>query len=205
MRSRSDSADARPAFSDETWSSSVSLPSFSSDSNSLSCAILALSCSSALSLPVTSCDRKNCTTRNTDSRNTIANTSVDSASTKPGQYWMAVSPRRPRASAVSLTLLGLTRDALQQAPDLAVLLALAVGPFADHLLLGPHMRAQRLDGFGEARHRRGGAAAAAAFLEHGAQALDDGLKLAAGNAATTAGGDSHLAAAIFAHGGGKPV
>ena len=48
-------------------------------------AILALSCSSALSLPVTSCDRKNCTTRNTESRNTIDSTSVDSASTKPGQ------------------------------------------------------------------------------------------------------------------------
>src|SRR3954447_9846487 len=104
---------------------------------------------------------------------------------------------------MSLTLLGLTRDALQQAPDLAVLLALAVGPFADHLLLGPHMRDQRLDGFGEARHRRGGAAAGAAVLEHGAQPLDDGLKLAAGDAAATAtGGDRHLAGAIFAHGGG---
>ena len=67
------------------WSSRLSLPSFSSDSRSLSCAILALSWSSALSLPVTSCDRKNCTTRNTDSRNTMTRISVDSASTKPGQ------------------------------------------------------------------------------------------------------------------------
>jgi len=39
-----------------------------------------------LVLAVTSCDRKNCTTtRNTDRRNTTASTSVDSASTKPGQ------------------------------------------------------------------------------------------------------------------------
>src|SRR3954452_12929908 len=106
---------------------------------------------------------------------------------------------------MSLTLLGLTRDALQQAPDLAVLLALAVGPFADHLLLGPHMRDQRLDGFGEARHRRGSAAAAAAFRNHGAQALDDGLNLAAGNPPAPTGGARPLAAAIFAHGGGKPV
>src|SRR3954463_7184994 len=190
MRSRSPSAAARPARNCPTWSSSVIFASFSSDSRSLSCAILALSCSSALSLPVTSCDRKNCTTRNTDSRNTIDSTSVDSASTKPGQELKEVSPRRPRASAMSLTLLGLTRDALQQAPDLAGLLAPAVGPFTDHLLLGPHMRDQRLDGLGEARHRRGGATAAAAFLEHRAQALDDSLKLAAGNAtAATAGGD----------------
>src|SRR3954447_9097784 len=107
---------------------------------------------------------------------------------------------------MSLTLLGLTRDALQQAPDLAVLLALAVGPFADHLLLGPHMRDQRLDGFGEARHRRSGATAAAALLEHRAPAPDHGPKLAAGKApAATAGGARPLAVAIFAHGGGKPV
>src|SRR3954462_1614629 len=99
---------------------------------------------------------------------------------------------------MSLTLLGLTRDALPQAPDLAVLLALAVGPFADHLLFGPHMRDQRLDGFGEARHRCGGAAAAAAFLEHRAQALDHGLKLAAGNPTAATGGDRHFAAALFA-------
>ncbi len=51
------SAEARPARSCATCSSRFSLPSFSSDSISLSCAILALSCSSALSLPVTSCDR----------------------------------------------------------------------------------------------------------------------------------------------------
>ena len=40
---------------------------------------------SAVSLPVTSCDRKNCTITNTESRNTMPRISVDSASTKPGQ------------------------------------------------------------------------------------------------------------------------
>ncbi len=40
---------------------------------------------SAVSLPVTSCDRKNCTTTNTVSRKMMPRTSVDSASTKPGQ------------------------------------------------------------------------------------------------------------------------
>src|SRR6266700_1964837 len=102
-----------------------------------------------------------------------------------------------------LTLFRLARDAFQEAPDLAVLLALAVGPFANHLLLGPHVRDQRLDGFGETGHRRGGAAAGGAFLEHDAQPLDRGLELAARNAAARC--DGHLAAAIFAHGGGEPV
>src|SRR6266702_4855382 len=102
-----------------------------------------------------------------------------------------------------LTLFRLARDAFQEAPDLAVLLALAVGPFANHLLLGPHVRDQRLNSFGKARHRRGGAAAGGAFLEHDAQALDRGLELAARNAAARC--DGHLAAAIFAHGGGEPV
>ena len=37
----------------------------------------------------------------------------------------------------------------EQLLDLAVLLALAVGPFADHLLLGAHVRDQRLDRFGK--------------------------------------------------------
>src|SRR5947208_2847010 len=78
-----------------------------------------------------------------------------------------------------LTLFRLAGDAFQQSPDLAVLLALAVGPFADHLLLGPHVRDQRLDRLGEAGHRRGGAAAGGAFLEHEAQPVDRGLKLAA--------------------------
>ncbi len=64
-----------------------------------------------------------------------------------------------------LTLLGLTRDVLEQLLDLAVLLALAVGPFADHLLFGPHMRDQTLNGFGEIGHRGGGAAARAALFQ----------------------------------------
>src|SRR3954468_4348251 len=98
---------------------------------------------------------------------------------------------------MSLTLLGLACDALQQTPDLSVLLALAVGPFADHLLLGAHVRDQCLDRFGKARHRRRGAAACAAFLEPRAQPLDRGLKLAAGNAAAPTGRDRNLAVAIF--------
>src|SRR5882672_965162 len=76
------------------------------------------------------------------------------------------------------TLLGLERDALQQALDLAVLLALAVGPFADHLLLGAHMRDQALNGFGEIGHRRR-SVAAAAFLHRRAQAVEGVLQVAA--------------------------
>src|ERR1700743_1471059 len=79
-----------------------------------------------------------------------------------------------------LALLRLAREALQQLLDLAVLLALAVGPFPDHLLLGAHMRDQTLDRFCEVGHRRGGAAAAAAaLLERGAQPVDRALQLAA--------------------------
>ena len=40
---------------------------------------------SAVSLPVISCDRKNCTIAKTDSMKTMPRISVDSASTKPGQ------------------------------------------------------------------------------------------------------------------------
>src|SRR5580700_10857212 len=79
----------------------------------------------------------------------------------------------------TLTLLRLAGEPLQQSLDFAVLLALAVGPFADHLLLGPHMRDQALDGFGQIGHRPGGAAARDAFLQGQPQPLDRGLKLAA--------------------------
>ena len=61
-------------------------------------------------------------------------------------------------------LLGLARDPLQQFLDLAVLLALAVGPFADHLLFVPHMGDQTLNGFGEVGHRGRGAAVAAGAI-----------------------------------------
>src|SRR6266576_2147613 len=63
-------------------------------------------------------------------------------------------------------LLGLTCDPLQQFLDFAVLLPLTVGPFANHLLLVPHMRDQTLNGFGEIGHGSGGAAFTAAFV-HG--------------------------------------
>src|ERR1700684_2461568 len=85
----------------------------------------------------------------------------------------------PRLKTLSLILLRLARDPLEQFLDLAVLLALAVGPFADHLLFGAHMRHQTLNGFGEIGHRGGGAAAGAAFFQSGPQPLDRGLKLAA--------------------------
>jgi hypothetical protein len=84
-RSRSFSASARLARSEASVSSRLALPTFSSDSISVSWASCAFSRCSAVSLPVTSCDRKNCTTTNTDSRNTMPRISVDSASTKPGQ------------------------------------------------------------------------------------------------------------------------
>src|SRR5260370_34605865 len=82
----------------------VALPVFSIDRSSVSCAICALSRASATSLPVTSCDRKNCMTTKTESRNTMPRTSVDNASTKPGQYSMPRS-RRARASAMAHLLL----------------------------------------------------------------------------------------------------
>src|SRR4030081_3187497 len=97
-----------------------------------------------------------------------------------------------------LILFGLARDPLQQFLDLAVLLALAVGPFADHLLLVPHMRDQPLNGLGEVGHRRGGAAATAAFLQRRPQLRDGGLKFAA------ARGGAALAG-IAAPRGGPPV
>src|SRR4051794_30663824 len=80
----------------------------------------------------------------------------------------------------TLILLRLPCEALQQLLDLAVLLALAVGPFADHLLLGAHMRDQALDRLREVGHRRRGAAIVAAFLHRGAQPLDRMLQVAAG-------------------------
>ena len=66
-------------------SSRLVLPVCSSDSSSDSREICALSRASAVSLPATSCDRKNCATMNTVSRKMIDRISVDSASTKPGQ------------------------------------------------------------------------------------------------------------------------
>src|SRR5882672_9937855 len=102
-----------------------------------------------------------------------------------------------RLSDLVSILLGLASDALEQFLDLAVLLALAVSPFADQLLLGPHMRDQALNGFGEIGHRRHGAAAAAALFEARPQTFDRGLKLAAGARGALAG--------ISAHGGGEPV
>ena len=76
------------------------------------------------------------------------------------------------------------------------MLALAVGPFADHLLLGAHMRDQALDGLGEVGHRRRGAAAAAALFSHRAYPFHRMLQFA---------GDAGSAVAIFAYGGGEPV
>src|ERR1700716_1149813 len=97
----------------------------------------------------------------------------------PGSAAHRFAVRRVQGTISHLTLLGLARDVLEQFLDLAVLLALAVGPFADHLLFGPHMRDQALDGFGEVGHRRGGAAAAAALFEARPQPLDRGMHLAA--------------------------
>src|SRR5260221_2164397 len=96
-----------------------------------------------------------------------------------------------------LVLLGLARDPLEQFLDFAVLLALAVGPFADHLLLGPHMCHQALNGFGEVGHRSCGAAAGAALFEGGPQPIDGSLKFAARARSALAG--------ISTHGGGEPV
>src|SRR5262249_52427455 len=90
----------------------------------------------------------------------------------------------------------LAGEALKQALDLAVLLALAVRPFPDHLLLGAHMRNEPLDRFREVRHRRC-RAAAATFLDGSAEPLDYGRELAGGGPAP--------AAAIFAHRRGQPV
>src|SRR4029079_10637709 len=92
------------------------------------------------------------------------------------------------------TLLRLPRDPLQELLDLAVLFALAVGPFADHLLLGAHVRDQALDRFGEVGHRRRGIAAAAAFLGYGPKLFHHMLYFAASAVAVT-----------FAHRGGEPV
>src|SRR4051795_4564209 len=80
----------------------------------------------------------------------------------------------------TLILLRLPCQALQQFLDLAVLLALAVGPFADHLLLGAHMRDQAFDRLRKVGHRRRGAAVAAAFFDCSAQLVDRVLQIAAG-------------------------
>src|SRR5579872_6968312 len=64
-----------------------------------------------------------------------------------------------------LTLLLLASEAFEQFLDLAVLFALAIGPFADHLLLGAHMRDQALNGFREIGHGGRGRAVGAAFLD----------------------------------------
>src|SRR6202790_1861434 len=94
-----------------------------------------------------------------------------------------------------LTFLGLARDPLEQFLDLAVLLALAVGPFADHLLFGAHMRHQTLNGFGKIGHRGGGAAARTALFQAAPQPLDRCLEFAAGARGAIGG--------IFEHRGGE--
>src|ERR1700752_994292 len=93
------------------------------------------------------------------------------------------------------TLLGLPREPLQQPLDLAVLLALAVGPFPDHLLLGAHMRDQSLNGLREIGHC-GRGVAAAPTLTRGAQFV--------GREGEVPGRRSAIVA-IVAHGGGEPV
>src|SRR5689334_3969255 len=93
----------------------------------------------------------------------------------------------------ALALLALLGEAFEQPLDLAALLALAVSPFADHLLLGAHMRHQSLDGFGEVGHRRG-VAAAAAFFYCRAELVERRGEIA-----------GHPLAAILAHRGGEPV
>ena len=84
-RSRSPSAADSEACSCATSSSRLTLPVRSSESRSESREICALRRASAVSLPATSCDRKNCATMNTVSKKMIDRISVDSASTKPGQ------------------------------------------------------------------------------------------------------------------------
>src|SRR5450631_3499735 len=101
--------------------------------------------------------------------------------------WSSMSGTSP------LALLRLPGEALEQPLDFAILLALAIGPFADHLLLGAHMRDQSLDGLGEVGHGCRGVAVAV-VLDRGAQPLDRGRQLAAG-----------AVAGIFAHRGGEPV
>ena len=84
-RSRSPSAADSEACSCAISSSRLSLPVRSSESRSESREICALRRASAVSLPATSCDRKNCATMNTVSKKMIDRISVDRASTKPGQ------------------------------------------------------------------------------------------------------------------------
>jgi hypothetical protein len=76
---------ARLARSIAKLSSKVALPAFSIERKSVSCAICALRRASAVSLPLTSCDRKNCTTTKMVSMKMMPRMSVDSASTNPGQ------------------------------------------------------------------------------------------------------------------------
>src|SRR3981081_1464694 len=101
----------------------------------------------------------------------------------PGSAAPRFALRRVQGTISHLTLLGLARDVLEQFPDLAILLALAVGPFADHLLFGPHMRHQALNGFGEIGHRSCGAAARATLFQGEPQPLDRALKFTARGAA----------------------
>src|ERR1700716_989981 len=89
---------------------------------------------------------------------------LDAAFMGPGSAAHHFMMRSVRGTMFLSILLGLTCDPLQQFLDFAVLLALTVGPFADHLLLVPHMRNQTLNGFGEVGHGSGGAAVAAAFV-----------------------------------------
>jgi hypothetical protein len=63
----------------------LALPVCSSDNSWLSREICALSRASAVSLPATSWDRKNCATMNTVSKKITDRIKVDKASTKPGQ------------------------------------------------------------------------------------------------------------------------
>ena len=69
-------------------------------------------------------------------------------------------------------------EVLQQLLDLAILFALAVGPFADHLLLGAHMRDEALYRLGEIGHRGRGGAAGTAIFQRRPQPIDGSLKIA---------------------------
>src|SRR5215472_9048590 len=104
----------------------------------------------------------------------MPSTSVDKASTNPGQY-STLRSRRARASAMTyllllvehdlfrkpvptfrdhaLNLVVLTSEPFEQALDVLLLLRLRVGPIADHLLFGAHVIDEAVDGLGEIRHR----------------------------------------------------
>src|SRR4029077_2412822 len=101
----------------------------------------------------------------------------------------------PTFSDHALTFLGLPCESLQEPLDLAILLALSVGPFPDHLLLGAHVRDEALNGFGQIGHRSRGAAACTAFFQRLPQPVDRGLQFTARS----------LLAGIVAYRGSQPV